>query len=434
MPLKHPKGPSGPSHHLSPAAAVHARGRQDPAPHHAGRLDGAGRRVPGRPRRADAGRQRPPQPGHVRQHLGRAAGAAADADCLDKNMIDKDEYPQTAELEMRCVNMLARLWHAPDAAEATGCSTTGSSEAAMLGGLALKRNWQHRRRAAGLSTEKPNLVMGINVQICWEKFANYWDVEMRLVPMEGDRFTLSAEEAVKLCDENTIGVVAILGLDVRRRLRAGRGDLRRARRPAGAHRARRPRARRRRLGRVRRAVRRPAAAVGLPAAAGGVDQRLRPQVRPRVPRRRLDRVARREGAAGGPDLLGQLPRRQHADVRPQLLAARRPGRAPVLQLPAARVRRVPARAGLRARRRHAPVGEHRAAGAVRAPDARRRAAGVRVQGQGRRRELHGVRRVGGAPRARLAGARLHVPGQPHRPRGAAGGRAPRRSPTTSPTC
>jgi glutamate decarboxylase len=132
------------------------------------------------------------------------------AECLDKNMIDKDEYPQTAELEMRCVNMLSRLWHAPGE-EGVGCSTTGSSEAAMLGGLALKRRWQKRRAAEGKPTDKPNLVMGINVQVCWEKFANYWDVEMRLVPMEGNRFTLSAEEAVKLCDENTIGVVAILG-------------------------------------------------------------------------------------------------------------------------------------------------------------------------------------------------------------------------------
>ena len=111
------------------------------------------------------------------------------AECFDKNMIDKDEYPQTAELEMRCVNILANLWHAPDADEATGCSTTGSSEAAMLGGLALKRRWQKRRAAEGKPTDKPNLVMGINVQVCWEKFANYWDVEMRLVPMEGDRFT-----------------------------------------------------------------------------------------------------------------------------------------------------------------------------------------------------------------------------------------------------
>ncbi len=133
------------------------------------------------------------------------------AESLSKNMIDKDEYPQTAELETRCVNMLARLWHAPDVAEATGCSTTGSSEAAMLGGLALKRRWQQRRRAAGEPADKPNIVMGINVQVCWEKFANYWDVEMRLVPMEGSRFHLSAEEAVARCDENTIGVVAILG-------------------------------------------------------------------------------------------------------------------------------------------------------------------------------------------------------------------------------
>src|ERR1022692_5191796 len=133
------------------------------------------------------------------------------AECFDKNMIDKDEYPQTAELELRCVNILSRLWHAPAAAEATGCSTTGSSEAAMLGGLALKRRWQHKRKAQGKSIDKPNMVMGINVQVCWEKFCNYWDVEMRLVPMEGDRFHLNAEEAVKLCDENTIGVVAILG-------------------------------------------------------------------------------------------------------------------------------------------------------------------------------------------------------------------------------
>jgi len=133
------------------------------------------------------------------------------AECFDKNMIDKDEYPQTAEIETRCVHILSRLWHAPDPHAATGCSTTGSSEAAMLGGLALKRRWQSRRKAAGQSTDRPNLVMGINVQVCWEKFANYWDVEMRLVPMDGERFHLSADEAVKLCDENTIGVVAILG-------------------------------------------------------------------------------------------------------------------------------------------------------------------------------------------------------------------------------
>ncbi len=133
------------------------------------------------------------------------------AETLDKNMIDKDEYPQTAELERRCVEILSRLWHSPDTAQATGCSTTGSSEAAMLGGLALKRRWQQRRKAAGQSTDRPNMVTGTNVQVCWEKFANYWDVELRAVPMEGDRFHLDPEGAVAQCDENTIGVVAVLG-------------------------------------------------------------------------------------------------------------------------------------------------------------------------------------------------------------------------------
>ncbi|MBL8924743.1 MAG: glutamate decarboxylase [Pseudonocardia sp.] len=135
------------------------------------------------------------------------------AECLDKNMIDKDEYPQTAELELRCVNMLAELWNAPDnsVVPAVGCSTIGSSEAAMFAGLALKRRWQQRRRAAGADTARPNLVMGINVQVCWDKFCNYFEVEPRLAPMAGERFHLDAEQAVSLCDENTIGVVAVLG-------------------------------------------------------------------------------------------------------------------------------------------------------------------------------------------------------------------------------
>jgi glutamate decarboxylase len=137
-------------------------------------------------------------------------GAQLMADTADKNMIDKDEYPQTAAIESRCVNILSDLWHAPEG-DATGTSTTGSSEAAMLGGMALKWRWRERMRAAGKPTDKPNLVMGVNVQVCWDKFCRYWDVEPRLVPMEGDRFHLTAPEAVKHCDENTIGVVAILG-------------------------------------------------------------------------------------------------------------------------------------------------------------------------------------------------------------------------------
>jgi glutamate decarboxylase len=132
-------------------------------------------------------------------------------DTADKNMIDKDEYPQTAELEARCVNIISELWHADEGEAATGCSTTGSSEAAMLAGLALKWRWRERARSAGKPTDRPNLVTGANVQVCWEKFMRYWDVEPRLVPMEGDRFHLSADEAVARCDENTIGVVGVLG-------------------------------------------------------------------------------------------------------------------------------------------------------------------------------------------------------------------------------
>jgi glutamate decarboxylase len=130
---------------------------------------------------------------------------------LDKNMIDKDEYPQTAELEERCVHILADLWNSPVSANSMGTSTTGSSEAAMLGGMALLWNWRARRKAEGKSFDKPNLVTG-PVQICWHKFTRYWDIEHREVPMQGDRLIMNAEEALKRVDENTIGVVPTLGV------------------------------------------------------------------------------------------------------------------------------------------------------------------------------------------------------------------------------
>jgi glutamate decarboxylase len=130
---------------------------------------------------------------------------------FDKNMIDKDEYPQTAEIESRCVAMLADLWHAPYGEEPVGTSTTGSSEGCMLAGLALKRRWQQARREAGKPTDRPNIVMGSNVQVVWEKFANYWDVEPRYVPCEGNVFHLTPDRLLEHVDENTIGVVAILG-------------------------------------------------------------------------------------------------------------------------------------------------------------------------------------------------------------------------------
>jgi glutamate decarboxylase len=133
------------------------------------------------------------------------------AETFDKNMIDKDEYPQTAEIEMRCVNILSRLYHATESENACGCSTIGSSEAAMLGGMALKWKWKERMKKKGKSADKPNMVMGIDVQVCWEKFCRYWEIEPRFVPMSKDRYTINAEEVLKLIDENTIGVVVIMG-------------------------------------------------------------------------------------------------------------------------------------------------------------------------------------------------------------------------------
>ncbi|MGN6444297.1 glutamate decarboxylase [Amnibacterium sp.] len=128
---------------------------------------------------------------------------------ISKNIVDKDEYPQTAELESRCVSMLAHLFHAPDPAAATGTSTVGSSEAAMLGGLAAKWRWRARRRDAGLAAGNPNLVSG-PVQVCWEKFARYFDVELRQAPMT-DGFVLTPQQVLDRCDENTIAVVVTFG-------------------------------------------------------------------------------------------------------------------------------------------------------------------------------------------------------------------------------
>lgn len=133
------------------------------------------------------------------------------ADTADKNMIDKDEYPQTAHIESRCVSIISHLWHSPADEEAMGCSTTGSSEAVMLAGMAMKWRWRDRMRAQGKPADRPNLVAGANVQVCWEKFMRYWDIEPRLVPLRGGTLHLTADRLEEFCDENTIGVAAILG-------------------------------------------------------------------------------------------------------------------------------------------------------------------------------------------------------------------------------
>jgi glutamate decarboxylase len=131
------------------------------------------------------------------------------AENLHRNYIDHAEYPQTAEIEQRCIRMLADLFHAPG--ETTGTRTQGSSEAIMLGALCLKWKWRGRREQAGLGTERPNLVFGADVHVVWEKFCRYFDVEPRIIPLQPDKLTIGPEDVEPHVDENTIGVAAVLG-------------------------------------------------------------------------------------------------------------------------------------------------------------------------------------------------------------------------------
>ncbi|KAI2031547.1 hypothetical protein LOZ16_006568 [Ophidiomyces ophidiicola] len=136
------------------------------------------------------------------------------AESFSKNFIDYEEYPQSAEIQNRCVNMIARLFHAPmadDADHAVGTSCVGSSEAIMLGTLAMKKRWQNKRKAEGKDYSRPNLIMSSAVQVCWEKAARYFDIEEKFVYCTSERYVIDPEEAVDLVDENTIGICAILG-------------------------------------------------------------------------------------------------------------------------------------------------------------------------------------------------------------------------------
>ena len=196
------------------------------------------------------------------------AAARLYAESFDKNMIDKDEYHATAEIEDRCWKILARLWHAPDPHAAIGTSTIGSSEACMLGGLAFKRRWQQARRAAGKPADRPNLVMSSAVQVCWEKFANYWDVEPRLVPITEEHKTLDGHDLASYVDENTIGVVAIMGVTYTGMYEPVRRDRRGAGPDPGRDRPGHPDPRRRRVRRVHRAVPAAGAASGTSGWSG----------------------------------------------------------------------------------------------------------------------------------------------------------------------
>lgn len=136
------------------------------------------------------------------------------SECLEKNAIDKSEYPRTAELENRCVNMISELWNADHEEEFIGTSTVGSSEACMLGGMSMKFLWRKRAEKLGLdvNAKKPNLVISSGYQVCWEKFCVYWDIELRAVPIDNTHLNLNLEKVMDYVDEYTIGIIGILGI------------------------------------------------------------------------------------------------------------------------------------------------------------------------------------------------------------------------------
>ena len=261
------------------------------------------------------------------------------AENLHRNFIDHAEYPQTAEIEQRCIRMLADLFHAPG--ETTGARTQGSSEAIMLGALSLKWKWRGRREKAGKDTSRPNLIFGGDVHVVWEKFCRYFDVEPRIIPLQPDKYTIGPEDVEPHLDENTIGVAAVLGTtftghsddivginDLLVRLKNERGlDV-----PLHVDGA---------SGGVRVAVPLPPLGVGLPPRAGSLDQRVGPQVRTRLPGHRLARLPGAQRPARGPRLLRELPGQDRRDLHAQLLDGLGHGARPVLQLRPLRANRLP---------------------------------------------------------------------------------------------
>ncbi|KGF76216.1 glutamate decarboxylase [Lactococcus lactis] len=136
------------------------------------------------------------------------------AETFEKNAIDKTEYPSTAKIEQACINIIGDLWNVPNQNKMIGTSTVGSSEACMLGGMAMKFKWRKEAEERGIdiNKQKPNLVISSGYQVCWEKFCVYWDIELRTVPMDEEHMSIDTKKVLDYVDEYTIGIVGILGI------------------------------------------------------------------------------------------------------------------------------------------------------------------------------------------------------------------------------
>ena len=283
------------------------------------------------------------------------------AETFDKNMIDKDEYPQTAEIERRCVNIVADLFNAPTDGDAVGVSTIGSSEAVMLAGLAMKWTWRAAQEAGAAARPTARTwCSGSNVQVVWEKFCRYWDVEPRYVPVTRGRYVVDPDDVMARVDENTIGVIPILGTTFTGEFEPIKEIHDRVVAYNQATRRRRADPRRRGQRRLRGAVPPPRPRVGLPAPAGEVDQRVGPQVRPHLPGHRASWSGARRTTCPS-DLVFHV-NYLGGDMPTFTLNFSRPGNqivGPVLQLRAPRPRGLHAHHGDAPRHRRAPLDRHR---------------------------------------------------------------------------
>lgn len=132
-------------------------------------------------------------------------------DVMGKNFIDQNAYPALESIHQRIISIIAHLFNAPENSDPTGTATTGSSEAIMLGLLAHKFNWRKHRQKQNKSIDKPNIVMGNNVHVCWQKFALYFDVSCRIINIQNNQLILTADKVAEAIDENTIAVGCVLG-------------------------------------------------------------------------------------------------------------------------------------------------------------------------------------------------------------------------------
>ncbi len=381
--------------------------------------------APGGAGRAHPGRQRPAQPGHVRDHLDGAPGGAAD------DRVPQQEHDRQGRVPAdRGAGIAVREHPGQPVARAgaragdrlldhrvqRGLHARRHGAAVALAGPAPGGGRRHHPAQPGDGRERPGLLGEV-------------------LPLLGGGAEAGADGAGPAAPARPGGRRAVRrehhrgGGDPRlhhgRQLRAGRRDQRRTGPARGRRRPRCPDSRGRRLGRVRGAVPPARPGLGLPAPPGGLDQHVRAQVRAGLPGGGLGGLARPRRAARGPGLQGELPGRGDAHVRAELLPVRGQRRGPVLQLPAPRLRRLPAGPAGLPGRGHAPVRQDRPDGAVRAPVRRQRPARLRVPDPRRVGGLHRVRPVRAAADPGLAGARLHLPGQPGARRGAPG-RGPQR--------